>query len=343
MATTTTAEEATQTFRIVLISDLHRHGRRLNQITEWVLERNARIEKMSNGYAPTEWINALLCLGDIGDLPPNCQDPTLIAAELGICSSSFVIMSNIAPKIVYVPGNHDPIPMFNSSNPPCLSISSINAYKRWVRLGPGIVVCGLGGTGPAQLDSDAHSPSGHSLEEQVAALQFDSQYSPSTKQSEDIPPEFATLGYPWLDNGSELGTAPIPVSEVDPGESVILLSHEGPAGSSTTTDFGCNDTEAPLAHGSEVVAELIRKGSSGDSQRHIVAAVHGSAHNSAGMATMGNVKIINPGALCEGSFSLLTLEKSPGDELWHVSDCRFIRLPDLPPLIQVQSTLALNN
>ena len=358
--------ETPQTFRIVLVSDVHKHGRRIDQITKWILDRNEQRATSSGHTAPTEWINAVLCMGDVGDMPPGCQDPYLTATELGACSSNFVLMTNIASKLIYVPGNHDPAQMYSESEPPALSVTSINAHRRWVRIVPGIVVCGIGGSGPARLGSEENPffsypyKSERDFEEQVAALNFDAPYSPPDPSSdgcdEDIPPEFTTKNFVNGKDRNVFGTVPVPVTEVGPEDSVILMTHEGPAGSPTTIDFDHDGTGVLLSCGSEAIAKLIREnqGTDGEEEekeeeegkgvkRHIVAAIHGHSHNSAGMASIGGVKVINPGALCDGNFALLTLAKNPGDVLWHVSDCVFAHLPDLPPLIQIKSSMALNN
>lgn len=355
--TTTTTTEA-QTFRIILISDVHRHGRRIDQITEWVLNRNEQLAVKSDYSAPTEWIDAIFCMGDFGDLTPGCQDPYQTASELGICSSNFVLMSNIASKLIYVPGNHDPIQLFASGNDeerPILSVTSVNAHKRWIHIVPGIVVCGLGGSGPAKIGQDEDPffsfpyKSERDFEEQVSSLGFDAPYNPSTSsadtEDENIPPEFVTVEFIGKKAKHVVNTVPVPVTEVGPEDSVILMTHEGPAGSSTTIDFDHDGTGVTLSCGSEAIAKLIRDNQGPDEgvKRHIVAAVHGHSHKSGGMSTIGDVKVINPGALCDGNFALLTLVKNPGDVLWHVSDCSFVHLPDLPPLIQVKSSIALNN
>lgn len=356
-----------QTFRIVLVSDVHKQGRRLDQITKWLLDRNDNRAKSSDYTAPTEWINAVLCMGDISDMPPGCQDPYITAAELGACSSNFVLMTNIASKLIYVPGNHDPVQMYASGNgePPILSVTSLNAHRRWVRIVPGIVVCGIGGSGPAKMGSDEHPffsfpyKSERDFEEQVAALNFDAPYSPADTTTttnsdgghEDIPPEFITKNFVNGKDRNVFNTGVIPVTEVGPEDSVILMTHEGPAGSPTTVDFDHDGTGVILSCGSEAIAKLIRENQGTDDddgeeegvKRHIVAAVHGHSHNSAGMSSIGNVKVINPGALCDGNFALLTLAKNPGDTLWHVSDCVFAHLPDLLPLTQIKTSMALNN
>lgn len=354
--TTTTTITKTQTLRIILISDIHNIGRRIDQVSKWIVDCNEQTAVRSDFTTPTEWIDAVFCMGDIGNLAPGCQDPYLTSAEIGMCSSNFVLMSNIAPKIVFVPGNHDPVQLFSNradDDPLFLSPTSINAHRRWVRIVPGVVVCGIGGSGPAKIGPDEDPffsfphKSEQDFEEQVASLEFSAPYEPSAQPTEyeDIPPEFATVPFFESKIPGEISIGYVPVTDVGPEDSVILMTHEGPAGSSTTVDFDHNGTGVTLSCGSEAIAKLIRdnQGTGEGVRRHIVAAVHGHSHNSAGMSSIGDVKVINPGALCDGNFALLTLAKNPSDGLWHVSDCTLVHLPDLPPLIQIRSLMALNN
>lgn len=92
---------------------------------------------------------------------------------------------------------------------------------------------------------------------------------------------------------------------------LILISHNPPK------DTLC-DQCAPGVHvGSAMLADFIK-------EIKPLAVVTGHIHEGAGVDKIGRTFVVNPGALAEGKYALMEIEKSGGE--WEVSSCKLFSL-----------------
>lgn len=102
-------------------------------------------------------------------------------------------------------------------------------------------------------------------------------------------------GYPFDDNEAMRRPleALLPKATHTSADQLLLVTHVGPTSSATTLDQ-VKVEESPISTGSSVLDEMLRRG---DLQQRVVANVHGHTHYASGLARVGNVQVINPGAL----------------------------------------------
>jgi len=63
-------------------------------------------------------------------------------------------------------------------------------------------------------------------------------------------------------------------------------------------------------------------------QRHVIMNIHGHTHDASGRVRIGNITVLNPGALVEGNFAIYTLESSgKSTQKWELSSTCFYKLP----------------
>ncbi len=80
------------------------------------------------------------------------------------------------------------------------------------------------------------------------------------------------------------------------GDNLILMTHNPPYGV-------CVDKVAPLVHvGSKLIRKFI-------DEAQPILAISGHIHEAYGIDSIGNTCVINPGALCDGRFAIVEIEK----------------------------------
>lgn len=123
----------------LVISDLHYRMDRIQQIAQYLKVRNERVDVI---FSPGDFCN-LAPKENNGDHPQ-----VMVRAEEEL-KQMLSALEMIFPKVLYVPGNHDPFSLFASPSP-SYSSNSLNLHKRFLRLGASsLVVAGLGGSVPA--------------------------------------------------------------------------------------------------------------------------------------------------------------------------------------------------
>jgi Icc-related predicted phosphoesterase len=97
---------------------------------------------------------------------------------------------------------------------------------------------------------------------------------------------------------------------------IILMTHDGPAGSSTAIDRTTKMNEGDILFGSPYLYNLLKE----DKGKKIIANVHGHVHDGspADKITDG-VRILNPGSLKFGEFAELILRRDKDTGVWRVA------------------------
>lgn len=183
-------------------------------------------------------------------------------------------------RVVYVPGNHDPASLLSlTSSLPRLTSHSCNVHGQVIRIADELVVVGLGGSTDAHCDGEVHWRGYPYTEDEVAcALRF------------------------VLAGGIDRG-------ELEPNDSIILMTHTGPREIATTevlptSPSGAGAGRGVIQAGSSAIRSVLEEAVN---QSRIILNVHGHVHDAPGIARLGNVPVVNPGSLAEGGFAVIEL------------------------------------
>ena len=208
-------------------------------------------------------------------------------AEAAIQAFFMHDLEGFADDIVYIPGNHDPSTMFSRDRmklPVLTSNSGGNVHRGIFKLRDDLIVLGLGGS----LDAMMQKPGSNEM----------------------VGPRY--VGYPYWsgapfafeDDLKELWNNGI---QAFPDAQVIMMTHEGPYGSSTTRNHYFDSGE--VVHcGSTDLRDLMLQ-----NQDKVLFDVHGHTHEGAFTQNIGThekpLHVFNPGPLCFGKFAELVLKK----------------------------------
>eukprot|EP00761_Pharyngomonas_kirbyi_P004564 gb/GECH01004569.1/.p1 GENE.gb/GECH01004569.1/~~gb/GECH01004569.1/.p1 ORF type:complete len:107 (+),score=23.36 gb/GECH01004569.1/:1-321(+) len=103
--------------------------------------------------------------------------------------------------------------------------------------------------------------------------------------------------------------------------SILLMTHCGPVTSSTTFAWKENNFDNLIYSGSKELDGLLRTELMQD---NCLLNIHGHTHIGRGQIPFGKINVLNPGAVMEGNFSLVTLRKSNGK--WQIFDSRLLHI-----------------
>eukprot|EP00965_Chrysotila_dentata_P209776 6185494-Pleurochrysis_carterae.AAC.8 len=251
---------------------------------------------------------AVLLAGDLSTMPVTSSKPSEDDVREFHLRAQRILhaLSALNKPIYFVPGNHDAPSLFNATEPHAGLRGVYNVHGRAVALAPDLVLLGWGGSSDA-LEGGAVVWPGHPYTEPVVADGLSRLL------------RHARRAY---------GSA-----------SMLLMSHCGPAGVSTTASTTLdNGVCAP-----GVRARTIHSGSPAlrgvlaneHAQQRIVLALHGHTHAATGQARLGRVPVANVGSLtASGAFALIVLQRihtaapvdSPPQRSWRISSIEQIEL-----------------
>ena len=117
-------------------------------------------------------------------------------------------------------------------------------------------------------------------------------------------------------------------SEVTPKDNVILLSHMGPSLSTTTLDTTKDEfIESGSFRLNDVLFDAYRNSLERREQfPRVCCAVHGHTHNGVGVGRIGDIPVINPGALQHGNYGVLTLAQEEMTGNWRMAKYEMMTL-----------------
>ena len=118
---------------ILLVSDIHESIESINKLAAYCQENS---------------INAdyIFCLGDILDITQDSQeDQALYEEKLPILKNILLSLEKICPKLIYLPGNHDPMNLFKVENSPKITENSINLHLKSHMIKDDLLLVGIGG------------------------------------------------------------------------------------------------------------------------------------------------------------------------------------------------------
>lgn len=224
--------------------------------------------------------DVILHAGDFANLEQKDHEDVIkeLQGEQHSAETLLFFQEHVRAPIAFVPGNHDPKKLFDGVVPPLANV--INLHKKAIVLDENLVLLGLGGSGPAKKAEAGSLP--------------ETSYSTEEAYSKELTETFAKA-----------------YGRFGPAAQFLLLTHAGPADSSTTK-------VAKVSEGSAGLSALL------DAQKdRILCSVHGMTHSAAGLCD----GVVNPGGLCTGKFCELNLVKGI-DGKWKVGSTKFYDLGD---------------
>jgi len=282
---------------ILITSDIHLSFENIEKLRNWKKKNNRKF-------------NLILCPGDF------CS---LNSEQVLLQDSGYIEILNqlqkICKNVLYIPGNHDSKYLYDSIPGDCenpeewepLPVQALtdytsklgdrNIHNKYIKIHEkNLYVAGFGGAVDGYICDN---------KEQIEWPGFpynDEQYG---------------KGFTHLLNGWDR----LKKSEND---SLIILTHGGPAWIGTTTNnTKPYEEDKRVQSGSETVYELMSTPKYQESDKPLLW-IHGHAHERRGMTDFGSIPVVNPGALTSGNFSILNLILK--DEKWVIEDVEFHNL-----------------
>ncbi|KAG4084368.1 Metallo-dependent phosphatase [Neocallimastix lanati (nom. inval.)] len=290
-------QERKKHISILVTSDIHLSFEDLERLRNWIKKNNKKFDLIFNA-------------GDFCNLNKEqaLEDDT---GYLEIINQ----LQKISKNVLYIPGNHDTKYLFDSipadfENPeewkplPVKALTHYeknvndrNIHNKFIKIHKkNLYVTGYGGSVDAFL------------------------YENKEKETLEWP------GFPYNENEYGKGFThlmnawdKIKTSEKD---KLIILSHIGPAYARTTIkNIQPLSERKRIQAGSESSYALM---SSPKYQNEDIPLlwIHGHTHAGKGLTSLGNIPILNPGALCYGRFSILNLSLRDNDQ-WAIDNIEF--------------------
>lgn len=278
---------------IAVINDIHQHTELVDKMI-----RYWQVNKITVDY--------MIVCGDIVSVSRNDQEkPEKLTGLYCIARDIIHSLEGLCPRILFVPGNHDPTFLFSNSLSYSVQLTekSINLHRCTNHLKDNLVVVGCGGSIP-QYDKHICHKVGY-------PYHTDEQFK-------------AHLNEVLPEDGS------VPTAKQT--DSLIIVTHNGPSCSHTALKF--SHTKSVMQTGSESLSKVIE---SKEYKDRITCVLHGHTHDSQGLVNHELIPIINAGSLKfvetktlkEGgltgrrnqNFVVLTLREISGR--WKLTDTNF--------------------
>ena len=122
-------------FSFLIVSDIHDNIGKVRKLVDWYLKEKPHIDY-------------LICCGNIVTVPNGKQDlDESVKKYEPIIVSIFQELEIICPRIIYIPGNHEPYTIYKKDST-SLTKSSVNIHRKYVRIASDLYIVGLGGSTP---------------------------------------------------------------------------------------------------------------------------------------------------------------------------------------------------
>ena len=311
------------TLKILITSDVHTNIEAIVLLTHWMAEKRIVVD-------------FILVPGDIADMKKEDQEipEKLHSLGMGDASSVLSALEKIKTCVYFIPGNHDPkLTMKKNDKQEHLKLTqhSINLHEDAIEIEDGLVLCGFGGscnaynsvTGairwhgyPFIKEDESEIRTGINKLIKHVNMKFskDSQILLMThvgpqnvKTTIDCSQKHHSLEEPILTGSNAIRS---------------LLLHGTADDDTFDVSNNNNNNNNKTKKENEVVNDNEKMHSSSDDNNknnkidtdRIFLNIHGHTHEGAGECKLGNTTIINPGALKEGKFAILTLKREEMDE-----------------------------
>eukprot|EP01028_Stygiella_incarcerata_P000593 TRINITY_DN1087_c0_g1_i1.p1 TRINITY_DN1087_c0_g1~~TRINITY_DN1087_c0_g1_i1.p1 ORF type:complete len:366 (-),score=101.96 TRINITY_DN1087_c0_g1_i1:1701-2684(-) len=291
------------------VSDVHGSIQGVNSISDYLFSRKIEID-------------TVLVTGDLVSIGDGSRgDEVVESIGEGLSVDVLLSLENICSKLVFVPGNHDPQCLF-AKEPKKLTSSSVNAHMKTVRLAPNLVAVCAGGSVPAYQDGElvwigypfASDEEFSKVVKDLESMILDKRPS----ESKDKAPTSKDMKKDPKKEEEDLEGPPhvfVPTpSQVEPGDSIILMTHAGPSDVSTSVVLTpLIRGGSPVVSGSPSLRKMLLQKSVQD---RVMINVHGHTHESPGLVTLGSLPVSNSGAVSHGHFSLIRVHRLNQTSPW---------------------------
>uniref|UniRef100_A0A1D1XPM3 Uncharacterized protein MJ1162 n=1 Tax=Anthurium amnicola TaxID=1678845 RepID=A0A1D1XPM3_9ARAE len=266
----------------LIVSDIHYRLDNIKKLQIWLIKKD-RLKEIDFIIACGDLVNGIPPLTTEKDKQEFCE---VISA-----------LQDIGKPLYYIPGNHDPDTSFLPSNDQD-QVENLNKdgeensiaknfHNESVQLAPGLSIVGFGGSTDGVL---RNSP------EDIIWPAF-------PKNTETLLSE----------------RLPILIGQVE-NDDIILVTHVGPSKTGTAdVDMYPLQPSKAIESGSEVLRDMIASRSplwpDEPSKQYITLHIHGHSHYPFGLSHIGQTMIVNPGALRDGRFAILSLVQTIKDKL----------------------------
>ena len=285
--------------KFLLVSDIH--------------DNETSLELLLNKVKSKKY-NYIFYLGDMVKMTPGQQNSSEHANIYEKRMTQYLHkLEQIAP-VLYIPGNNEPFTIYEK-NSPILTKLSTNIHNNYIKIKDDLYIMGLGGCVPI-LNGGKYNKN---------TIPFSTLNTSNVIQN-GFPynlPQFGTDNYKKSDEwfGNDIKNIINNVKK-DAGNNeyqTILLSHNGPLYSWTNAQQQLGTGEHWLYLGSMELEKILIN------DENLILDIHGHIHPSRGIVTMIPSKtVINPGALINGFYGELTLQKV--DNKWTVNSMNLLEL-----------------
>ncbi|KAJ3021699.1 hypothetical protein HKX48_007985 [Thoreauomyces humboldtii] len=354
-----------QPVRILLTSDVHSKVDNIYRIGMWLQQRHIRPDLtllcgdlVNANHDYDDFASSIPSFSASSSSPQKISPSLQQAAELKANARrrqeesefQYVLESfkGFAPRVFYVPGNHDPSEAFPDLHPaPTITEKDFkneervaaaplwqrmdvrtgakNIHGRLARLGTGLILGGFGGSVPQTVHGTGKPASVH------PGYPYD-EAAIGTGVSNVLKDKRHMLAIPdVLTSKTRSITGPVT-------DTHILMTHCGPASLGTTdVNKAPHIPASRLETGSRALSTLLSlpyfQGAVPDAAAYaqlwkeaktpkknalsggLMFHVHGHSHAAWGISHLGSVPVINPGALRDGRFAIATIEWSLNEGL----------------------------
>ncbi|GBB91889.1 hypothetical protein RclHR1_01930031 [Rhizophagus clarus] len=261
----------------LIVSDIHYRLDNIKKLQIWLIQKDR-----------LKGIDFIIACGDLVNGTPITTEKDRQEFQEVISA-----LQSFGKPLYYIPGNHDPdtsfLPQDQKENLNQTSDEgpiTKNFHNESVRLAPGLSIIGFGGSIDGVLRS-----------------------SPETVIWPACPSNTETLLAERL---------PILIDQVK-NDDIILVTHFGPLKTGTTdVDMYPLQPSKAIESGSKVLRDMIALRSpllpGESSKQYIPLNIHGHSHYPFGLSHIGQTMIVNPSALRDGRFTILSLVQMDKDE-----------------------------
>ena len=276
-------------FSFLIVSDIHDTIGNVRKLVDWYQKEKPRVDY-------------ILCCGDVVTVPNGEQDLQESAKKYEpIMVNIFQELEKICPRIIYIPGNHEPYTIYKK-DAPFLTKSSVNIHRKFVKLTSDLYIVGLGGSTPILQGAKY----------EVGQIPY---------KDLDFSKEMYS-GYPYnCDTSKENYVKSDQMLLKDLQENIdtmkkqagdpyyILLTHCGPLYCLTNYMVVQGDN---LYLGSEQLGKVFWE------ESKCFMNIHGHTHTGKGSINLTDTKtVMNPGDLASGNYAYITIKKN-SKGVWHL-------------------------
>ncbi|KAI9145418.1 Metallo-dependent phosphatase-like protein [Paraphysoderma sedebokerense] len=269
------------TLQLLHVTDVHYQLANLEKLTEWIKVQGKKID-------------AVLLSGDLLNIfhPLEADNQFMKGTKEDFNQFNDIIvhLKNIATRVFYIPGNHDPIELFNgefgSSKEVEQLVQGTNVHGDVVEIAPDLFIAGIGGSVDAfnNLNGDLVWPgcpyNDFSFKERLTVILNQADEAMAKKSSETSRP------------------------------SLILMTHNGPKCSTTEINkrpFDIDGVESTQIQSGSVSLYNFLASKERQTDNKILINIHGHSHYSYSLTRIGNIPIFNPGPMENGRFGIIHL------------------------------------